>query len=876
MRSFIKIALFSTATTSIAVVVACGGSGGSDITIPPGTSTSSSGDPGSSSGNAGSSSGTAGSSSGTAGTPGGDPDAGDDGGGDAATAPCLVASRTCFTGTDVSKRNRGACQDGIQYCSNGVPGPCIGEVLPSTESCNGVDDDCDGVVDNGLPNITCGVGACLNSVSACVAGRPRACVPGTPTAEVCTDMIDNNCNGVVNEGCSCVYVAATGTDVGTCGGLGAPCRNIQYAIDNRAGVGGMPSTVCVSSAAACSGTAATTTYNEAITMKNGIQVLGGYDPATGTRNTLNCATRIAAQTPAGVSFPATVTAPTVIDGFLIDNARTDAVTAAITVTGSTGAVISNNLITGGAATATSYGIRVIDNAGTAATPLINANGIVGGGAPDAIGVGSTNSAPVIRQQCDGALTAAGRCASAACFVPATMGKKFIRGRNNVQGTNSYGVLLTSSPNALVEANGISSADCGGMTGTSSTGDAAGVRLQGNAAGVIVRANNIGSFKAGANSVGVLADPCGGQSPWIFDNERISGSSTVVGAKGDGIRAVGDCHPRIDSNQLIVGGLEVASVDTNGVRCAKDATTGISSKCTIVNNGTPGVNNTGIVGSTSGFPPNSAAIRCDDGACARIDNNRIDGRSGINSFGVVLGNTGTVVQRNWIEGGCPTGTAVGIETANSFARISSNIVFGATCNNVAVMRPASLGMRVYVAAGANEVDVNGNDIFGFNTPAATSCRGITLDVVAGGAPPSGPRGLYRNNIVHSGFCTTAYAVEEASAGADPRIFANNDLFTTGNAGPGAVIYRDEGMTNVATAAALNALVDPTANSNISADPMFTAPFPYASPVINYDYHLRVGSPALNTGTAAGAPAPFLDFFGTARPTGTAVDIGAVEQ
>jgi hypothetical protein len=43
--------------------------------------------------------------------------------------------------------------------------------------------------------------------------------------------------------------------------------------------------------------------------------------------------------------------------------------------------------------------------------------------------------------------------------------------------------------------------------------------------------------------------------------------------------------------------------------------------------------------------------------------------------------------------------------------------------------------------------------------------------------------------------------------------------------------------------------------------------------NGDYQLQSGSPAIDAGSATGAPAT--DFAGTARPQGAAVDIGAFE-
>jgi hypothetical protein len=83
---------------------------------------------------------------------------------------------------------------------NAVPGN------PSPEICDGIDNDCNGQVDEGF-----NVGAaCTNGVGACQAAGVIVCgpggtgsfcnaTPGTPSPEIC-DGIDNDCNGQVDEG----------------------------------------------------------------------------------------------------------------------------------------------------------------------------------------------------------------------------------------------------------------------------------------------------------------------------------------------------------------------------------------------------------------------------------------------------------------------------------------------------------------------------------------------------------------------------------------------------------------------------------------------------------------------------------------------------
>jgi putative metal-binding protein len=74
----------------------------------------------------------------------------------------------------------------------------------AVEICNGIDDNCNGMVDEGLGQTSCGIGACQNTVQNCVMGMPQTCVPGMPTMEICGNGIDDDCDGQVDEApCGC-------------------------------------------------------------------------------------------------------------------------------------------------------------------------------------------------------------------------------------------------------------------------------------------------------------------------------------------------------------------------------------------------------------------------------------------------------------------------------------------------------------------------------------------------------------------------------------------------------------------------------------------------------------------------------------------------
>ncbi len=109
-----------------------------------------------------------------------------------------IAPRACYTGP-AGTRAIGACHDGTQRCAGGAFSACAGEALPTTERCNGVDDDCDGLVDDVAGSQICGVGACRRTASNCAGGVVPPCVPGEPSVETCNGL-DDDCDGLVDEG----------------------------------------------------------------------------------------------------------------------------------------------------------------------------------------------------------------------------------------------------------------------------------------------------------------------------------------------------------------------------------------------------------------------------------------------------------------------------------------------------------------------------------------------------------------------------------------------------------------------------------------------------------------------------------------------------
>jgi hypothetical protein len=154
----------------------------------------------------------------------------------------------------------GPCQRTVQNCVSGLPVSCVANpAASSSETCNGIDDNCDGVVDNGTSvalcprptNVTtalCSAGACvldtcvsgyadcdhsyatgcetpLNTLTNCascgtgcaLANATATCGSGTCAVQTC-DTGWGNCDGVASNGCETRLDSLT-----NCGGCNVPC-----------------------------------------------------------------------------------------------------------------------------------------------------------------------------------------------------------------------------------------------------------------------------------------------------------------------------------------------------------------------------------------------------------------------------------------------------------------------------------------------------------------------------------------------------------------------------------------------------------------------------------------------------------------------------
>ena len=113
----------------------------------------------------------------------------------------------------------GVCDHTIESCVDGAPVECDPLEGSGDEACDGLDNNCNGETDEGLGQTTCGLGVCEATTDNCVDGETVECVPVEDGGvhETC-DGLDNDCDGEVDEDstdCTNYFLDTDEDDYGT-------------------------------------------------------------------------------------------------------------------------------------------------------------------------------------------------------------------------------------------------------------------------------------------------------------------------------------------------------------------------------------------------------------------------------------------------------------------------------------------------------------------------------------------------------------------------------------------------------------------------------------------------------------------------------------
>jgi hypothetical protein len=319
-------------------------------------------------------------------------------------------------------------------------------------------------------------------------------------------------------------------------------------------------------------------------------------------------------------------------------------------------------------------------------------------------------------------------------------------------------VLENAAGSHVERNAICAPAGAGEPGQ---GERRGVTIRGRAFGIVIRANRIAvqGYVEYPPQAGLSLEECGGDAPWILDNEAITAE---IRSGFDALRATGDCHPVIEANAFIGNTVWRGDTASHGtaIACAGGSA---PSRCVIFRNAE-------ILGSSEGSSSfyacgqyvNGTGVACRDESCGRIEENRITG----------------LTTRVICGAGCCLRVGTGVTFAGGAPLVVKNTISAGSGANMT-------GFASFTRAPSSGV-TNGRFAHNLHTDGYDGSFAELEANRFGNVRWSGG-GVVRGNCISE--------FREVGSAADPRVFENNTFLS----------YIDEGVTSL-TPAQVNALTD----------------------------------------------------------------------
>jgi hypothetical protein len=399
----------------------------------------------------------------------------------------------------------GACRGGVRICEGGAWSPCS-EVLPAGgESCNGVDDNCNGMTDEG-----------------CAAG----CLV------VCAGCSDDSRDGAEPDG-----------------SLGRPYATLEAAIAAAAASsvdGGTRSRICVAGGRSCS-EAWTYQSPAPITIPDGLIVQGGY--AAEPTGLVYCDAPLRPKTTLrftsnqGVLFDQRVVTGAELGGFAvsISTAATEGFTdptVAIAVSGARNVSLSRIFVSDEMAGARTHGVSITD--GGHAT-IIRSSINTGQGRVSAIGVYVNGGTVDLRHNCDDLL--AGHCTSKCTDCGPQLGiRGYVAAGPLDAPAQSSAVYITGPAGSSMVGNMV----CGGssnLAGDASPVKAAAVLCEGPGCSSVS-----GNLIVGGSDRHTVGLALVGTAPWV-DGNRVEGGCGAESTTGVWLES---SSARLQNNRILGG------------------------------------------------------------------------------------------------------------------------------------------------------------------------------------------------------------------------------------------------------------------------------------------------------------------------------------